>query len=150
MPRFRLRRRDGRGRHEETGSDFVDRRPICGICWPSRRPRCVQVLPASLTCTVPSPMERSGRCSPRHFPRNNVRALTALTSQMAPMEPVGCIVGTMGFQCGRSRWSSTRRHFTAPIVEDIRLTATPAQARVRRRAVVQPCASAFRRKVFAS
>src|SRR5690242_16040753 len=40
----------------------------CEIFWVSRRPRCVQVLPASVDLYMPSPMVPSGRMMPSPLP----------------------------------------------------------------------------------
>ena len=61
-------RTDGRAPRRRAGSGSCGSTSIIAIIWLSRRPRCVQVLPASVDLYMPSPMARSGRMMPAPVP----------------------------------------------------------------------------------
>ena len=57
-----------RGRRRRDGSGFLGSTSMLAIICESRRPRCVQVLPASVDLYMPSPVARSGRMMPAPEP----------------------------------------------------------------------------------
>src|SRR6185437_15088369 len=54
---------------------------IEAICWPSRKPRCCQVLPASVDLYMPSPVDRSGRIRPSPEPTYMTLGLDLATAR---------------------------------------------------------------------